>query len=315
MGPRVGAMVWRQRPPCRPGREVISLEEARSVGLGTDQGPVPHRPMPDELVQRYLAEGWWRTDTLGMMVAEGLAKAGSLGFRVFSKVRPWRGSFGQVDRAARSLAASLGARGVGPGDVVVIQLPNWTEAGIAFWAAAYLGATVVPVVHFYGPKEVDYILEATRPAVVVTADRFGRNDYLEYLPRTPGAPSHRALARRRGHPSETVAGHGRAVRLPARCGTPACPVDDRSRRSRHHRLHLGNHARPEGRRPQPPDDRLRDTAAGLHVSPWRPAGHHRGTGGPLHRDAQRLPGAPAQGSAGQSGRRLGSRRGAAHDGR
>ncbi len=70
------------------------------------------------------------------------------------------------------------ARGVGPGDVVVVQLPNWVEAGITFWASAYLGAVVVPIVHFYGPKEVGYIIRSTSPDVVVTADRFGHSDYL-----------------------------------------------------------------------------------------------------------------------------------------
>ncbi len=37
---------------------------------------------------------------------------------------------------------------------------------------------MVPVVHFYGPKEVAYILDATTPDVVVTADRFGHSDHL-----------------------------------------------------------------------------------------------------------------------------------------
>jgi non-ribosomal peptide synthetase component E (peptide arylation enzyme) len=134
--------------------------------------------VPEHLAQRYLAEGWWDDATLGQTVAEGLGSRGDVAFRVWSDVRPWTGTFGDVDRAARTLADSLRARGVGPGDVVVIQLPNWVEAGIAFWAAAYLGAVVVPVVHFYGAKEVDYIIRATSPDVVVTADRFGHNDYL-----------------------------------------------------------------------------------------------------------------------------------------
>ena len=60
----------------------------------------------------------------------------------------------------------------------MFQLPNWVEAGITFWAAAYLGAVVVPVVHFYGPKEVGYILRATEPAVVITPDRFGHTDHV-----------------------------------------------------------------------------------------------------------------------------------------
>lgn len=127
----------------------------------------------------YRSAGWWSGRPLGQMVADGLDRMGSTGFDVHSSMRPWSGTFGEVDRAARSFAASLQARGVGAGDVVVIQLPNWVEAGIAFWAATYLGAIVVPVVHFYGVKEVDYIVAATRPSVIIGAERFGHAAPLE----------------------------------------------------------------------------------------------------------------------------------------
>jgi acyl-CoA synthetase len=136
------------------------------------------RSVPDHLAERYRAEGWWDDDTLGDLVARGLGRRGEVAFQVRSAVRPWQGTFAEVDGAARRLAAALRADGVGPGDVVVFQLPNWVEAGITFFAAAYLGAVVVPIVHFYGPKEVDYILRTVSPAVVVTAERFGHNDYL-----------------------------------------------------------------------------------------------------------------------------------------
>ena len=153
------------------------------------------------LRRRYLAEGWWDDRSLGEMVADGLGRMGDVEFRVHSKVRPWSGTFAEVDRSARALAGALRARGVGAGDVVVFQLPNWVEAGITFWAAAYLGAVVVPIVHFYGAKEVEYILRTTRPAVVVTADRFGHSDYLDHLRgaarRAPGGH----LAGGRRHPT------------------------------------------------------------------------------------------------------------------
>jgi acyl-CoA synthetase (AMP-forming)/AMP-acid ligase II len=146
------------------------------------------RAVPEQLRRRYLDEGWWTDATLGDMVADGLGAQGGTPFQVRSNVHPWRGTFAAVDRAARALASSLAARGVGPGDVVVCQLPNWVEAGITFWASAYLGSVVVPIVHFYGSKEVDYILRATQPAVVVSADRFGHVDHLalygELLERT-----------------------------------------------------------------------------------------------------------------------------------
>lgn len=137
------------------------------------------RTVDPALAERYRANGWWTDATLAQMVADGLAARSKVPFSVRSKVRPWDGTFGDMDLAARTLAAALQAKGVVAGDVVVFQLPNWVEAGITFWAAAYLGAVVVPIVHFYGAKEVDYILRSTSPDVVVTADRFGFNDYLQ----------------------------------------------------------------------------------------------------------------------------------------
>ncbi|MFI0350320.1 AMP-binding protein [Actinomadura sp. 9N407] len=135
------------------------------------------RTIPAELAKRYEAEGWWTRDTLGDLLARGLQAAPGTEFRVHSAVRPWTGTFGDVELVARRLAEGLRARGVGPGDAVAFQLPNWMEAAAVFWASAFLGATVVPIVHFYGRKEVGYILESVEPKVFVTAERFGRMEY------------------------------------------------------------------------------------------------------------------------------------------
>ena len=135
------------------------------------------RTIPADLVRRYEGEGWWTRDTMGNLLARGLAAAPETEFRVHSAVRPWSGTFGDVERVARRLAGGLRARGVGPGDVVAFQLPNWMEAAAVFWASAFLGAVVVPIVHFYGRKEVGYILESVEPRVFVTAERFGRLEY------------------------------------------------------------------------------------------------------------------------------------------
>ena len=84
-------------------------------------------------------------------------------------------------RSPRRVAAGLRARGIGPGDAVAFQLPNWREAAATFYAITYLGAIVVPIVHFYGPKEVGYILRKTGVKALVTADRFGHQDFLVNL--------------------------------------------------------------------------------------------------------------------------------------
>ncbi|MEZ0052299.1 acyl-CoA synthetase [Mycobacterium sp. MAA66] len=135
------------------------------------------RSIPAELVERYVSEGWWLPETLGDVLANGLRQAPEAGFWVHSDTRPFAGTFADVELVARRLAAGLRARGVGPGDVVAMQLPNWMEAAATFWASALLGAIVVPIVHFYGRKELGHIMATARPSVLVTAERFGRMEY------------------------------------------------------------------------------------------------------------------------------------------
>lgn len=135
------------------------------------------RIVPDDLRQRYESAGWWTRDTMGDLLSRSLAAAPGTAFRVYSDIRPWQGTFADVEHLARRLAAGLRDRGVGPGDVIAFQLPNWMEAAATFWAASFLGAAVVPVVHFYGPAELAHILRVSRPKVFVTMAEFGRRTH------------------------------------------------------------------------------------------------------------------------------------------
>jgi acyl-CoA synthetase len=135
---------------------------------------IPGRSIRPELRERYESEGWWTAETLGALLSEALAAQPQSTFRVHSNVRPFTGTFSDVERIARRLAAGLQGRGVGPGDVVAFQLPNWMEAAATFWASTLLSAVVVPIVHFYGRKEVGYILSAAEPKVFITTEKFGR---------------------------------------------------------------------------------------------------------------------------------------------
>jgi acyl-CoA synthetase (AMP-forming)/AMP-acid ligase II len=135
------------------------------------------RNIPADLVSRYEDAGWWTRETLGQVLAGGLHAAPDARFRVYSDLRPWSGTFRDVEQMARRLAAGLRARGVGAGDVVAFQLPNWMEAAATFWASAFLGAALVPIVHFYGRKELAHILAAAKPKVFITAEEFGRMTY------------------------------------------------------------------------------------------------------------------------------------------
>jgi len=137
-------------------------------------------------------------------------------------------------------------------------LPNWLEAAATFYAIAYLGAVVVPIVHFYGTKEVGYILRKTRVKALVTADRFGHQDFLANLAsmrdsltdlewvaivgeRTSDALDARDIAF-----TDLVAGEP-LVEIPA-----VDPKTPRSSPTRRHDL------RPEGRGALAPHDQRRD---------------------------------------------------------
>ncbi|MEZ0362719.1 AMP-binding protein [Mycobacterium sp. pUA109] len=135
------------------------------------------RAIPAPLRRHYEDMGWWTSESLGALLARGLAARPDTAIRVHSTVRPYTGTFAEVELLARRLAAGLSARGVRAGDVVAFQLPNWVEAAATFWASAFLGAVVVPVVHFYGPRELGFILRHAVPRVFITAQQFGRHRY------------------------------------------------------------------------------------------------------------------------------------------
>lgn len=139
------------------------------------------RTPPADLTGRYVADGSWNDDTLGEILAAGLADGAQLACKVRSKLRPYSGTLGDAAELARRIAAGLRARGVAPGELVAFQLPNWVEAAATFWATAFLGAVPVPIVHFYGQKEVGFILRESGARVFVTADHFGHLDYLANL--------------------------------------------------------------------------------------------------------------------------------------
>ena len=139
------------------------------------------RIVAPELARRYRADGWWTDRTLGQVLADGLERGRAHEFVVHSATRPWKGTFADVGDMARRAATGLQEHGVGPGTLVTFQVPNWVEAAVTFYAASMLGAVVVPIVHFYGAREVEYILRQAAPRVHVTAARFGHNDYLANL--------------------------------------------------------------------------------------------------------------------------------------
>ena len=65
--------------------------------------------------------------------------------------------------------------------MVAFQLPDHIEAVATFWGVSLLGAPIVPIVHFYGPKGGRLHPAGVANPGLVTADRFGHLGYLEMI--------------------------------------------------------------------------------------------------------------------------------------
>ncbi len=88
-------------------------------------------------------------------------------------------TYAEADSQSEALAASLANLGVEPGDRIAMVLPACPEFGVTVFAAAKLGATIVPLNPRLPMAELRYMLRHSGAAYAVTAeDEFG-NDYLQ----------------------------------------------------------------------------------------------------------------------------------------
>ncbi|MDY6998956.1 MAG: AMP-binding protein, partial [Actinomycetota bacterium] len=78
-------------------------------------------------------------------------------------------SYGELARRAGGTAAALTDRGVGPGDRVVIHLPNGPEFVEVLLACFWGGYVAVPVHWQLGRAELDHVIADSGAAVVVSA--------------------------------------------------------------------------------------------------------------------------------------------------
>ncbi|CAN5659260.1 AMP-binding protein [soil metagenome] len=99
--------------------------------------------------------------------------------RVFLVFGDRRLTYGQVDARSSAIAAALHELGVERGDRIALDLPNWPEFVISLFAAAKLGAVIVPLNPRYTVPELQYMLRHSEATVVVCAETFNGVDYLQ----------------------------------------------------------------------------------------------------------------------------------------
>jgi len=124
--------------------------------------------------ERYNKYRWWlgltwgdlfdrATDLYPRKVAQ-VDQAGSLTYRELRE---------KTDR----LAVSLMRMGIELGDFVLLQLPNWNEFIISYFALQKIGARIVLLIPRHGKAEITYLCELTRPKAWIVPENYGRIAY------------------------------------------------------------------------------------------------------------------------------------------
>jgi len=129
---------------------------------------------PSPLADAYRSTGDWLPETLEEPLRRGAIAHPE---RPALVDRDRRFSYGELWERVEQTAGMLAARGVGRGDVVSFQLPNWAEAVIVHDAVVLLGAVSNPIVPIYRGHELAFILRQAGSRVLVVPDTFRRFDY------------------------------------------------------------------------------------------------------------------------------------------
>lgn len=144
------------------------------------------RTTPEDKIRRYVAEGWWGSDTLDTMWRAAVADAPDRLALVDPPDRssiafgsPRRFRYAELDDAVERVASQLFAAGLRRDDRLITQLPNLAEILVVYLACARLGIVVSPVPMQYGTHELAHVHGATGACAYVTVDRFKNNAFAD----------------------------------------------------------------------------------------------------------------------------------------
>lgn len=128
------------------------------------------------------AAGLWRDETIDVHLRRALRdcpdKAALIAYRS-ERGEPERLSYRELDRRAGCIARSLSRLGVGHGDVVSYQLPNWWEFVALALACARIGAVSNPMMPIFRQRELKFMLDFAESKVFVVPQTYRGFHYAE----------------------------------------------------------------------------------------------------------------------------------------
>ena len=127
-----------------------------------------------------IAAGHWHDKTLLERLDHAVAttpdKTAIVAFRAGTDGET-RLSYRELDRRATLVARHLSRLGVGQGDVVSFQLPNWWEFSVLHLACLKIGAVSNPLMIIFRERELRFMLRLAETKVFVAPARFRNFDH------------------------------------------------------------------------------------------------------------------------------------------
>lgn len=128
-----------------------------------------------EQIREFYATGQWAEDTFFDMVERQARQQPDRVFLTDDTADPI--TFAQLRTRALRLAVGLRRCGIGAGDRVSAQVPNWSEFAVISVALSRLGAVLVPIMPIYRADEVGYILADAGVRLAIAPAVFKKFDY------------------------------------------------------------------------------------------------------------------------------------------
>ncbi len=123
----------------------------------------------------YLRGRWWS----GLNFGDLLDRAAAIHPRKVAFVDRWnRLTYAEARDQAERLAIGLMDLGIKPLDRVMIQLPNWTEFVVMYFACQKIGAITVMLIDRYRQHEVQRLADISGAVAWVVPPRYGKTDFV-----------------------------------------------------------------------------------------------------------------------------------------
>ncbi|MEU3838468.1 AMP-binding protein [Streptomyces sp. NPDC028635] len=137
-------------------------------------------PWPEEVAARYRAAGYWRGETLGHLLRQWAAAYGERTALV-SADGSRRVTYRELDVWCDRLASGFAARGLRPGDRVLVQLPNTPDFVAVCFALFRLGALPVFCLPAYRDNELRHLVELSGATACVVPDTHNGFDHRDLV--------------------------------------------------------------------------------------------------------------------------------------